>query len=63
MLSDDLRMGRLVEILVLDLPSLARESVLVRLKRDEPLPGAANAFLHALREEARERHLLGKPVS
>lgn len=54
MISDDLRMGKLVEIPVSDMPSLLRESVLVRFKRDEPLPSAANEFLTIFREEARE---------
>jgi DNA-binding transcriptional LysR family regulator len=53
-ITNDLKAGTLVEITISDLPAFARESVLVRFKRDEPLSSAATEFLRVLREEARE---------
>ncbi len=51
--ADDLAAGRLVEIAVHDLPLLYRESVLVRLSREDKLPTVVNNFIALLREEAR----------
>ncbi|QBD76640.1 LysR family transcriptional regulator [Ktedonosporobacter rubrisoli] len=51
----DLAAGRLVELAVKDLPSFARESVLVCLSREESrLSTATRTFIAILREEGRE---------
>ena len=53
LVANDLAAGRLVEIPVWGLPLLLRESVLVRLSREEKLPAAVNEFIRVFREEAR----------
>jgi len=52
-IDDDLKSGRLVEIMVQDMPALTRESILTRLRRDEPLPPAVLEFIRIFQEEAR----------
>lgn len=50
--ADELADGRLVRVPIRDATSLDRESALVRLARGGPLPAAAQAFVHLIREEA-----------
>jgi DNA-binding transcriptional LysR family regulator len=51
---EQLRNGSLVQLSITDMPSFSRESVLVRLKRNEPLSTAADEFVRILRQQARE---------
>lgn len=54
LISEDLKMGRLVNLSVSDLAPVFRESALVRLRRHE-LSRVAERFVKVLREEARDR--------
>jgi DNA-binding transcriptional LysR family regulator len=52
LVSDDLAAGRLVALSIADLPSLTRDSALVRLARGGPLPASVADFVAVLHEEA-----------
>jgi DNA-binding transcriptional LysR family regulator len=52
LVADDLAARRLVEVPVASLPPLVRESVLVRLARDETLPAVITEFVAVLRDAA-----------
>ena len=58
---DDLAAGRLVEVMVRDLPPLLRESTLVRPARRGALATATADFVAALREEAGVLGLMVQP--
>jgi len=59
----DLVEGRLVELGVSDLPGLLRETILVQVAREAPLPAVVQEFIRIFREEARTQATVSIPTS